>query len=197
MHHHQDYYPDSLNLHQVHGHLIHIDRPPYSLDQTKPFKKRYEGSCFCKKVQFDIATDAPLDAKFCHCPTCQKLHGAPFQWAAIVEKNDVHFTSGKDQLIFWNSEEKSQEYHLPCKVSCNNCRTPIMDEGKNMLMLFPTLIHFKNSEDQRKFYPTCHIFYASRAMDIKDGLPKFEKHKGSSPEIPETWSSEKDDTALN
>ena len=25
----------------------------------------------------------PVDAKICHCPACQKLHGAPMQWAAI------------------------------------------------------------------------------------------------------------------
>ncbi|KAF8954704.1 Mss4-like protein [Flammula alnicola] len=167
-----------------------MNRPPYSLDPTKPFKKRYRGSCFCEKVKFEVARDKPLDAKFCHCPTCQKLHGAPFQWAAIVEKTDVHFTQGEDQLIFWNAEGMSQEYILPCKISCKNCRTPIMDEGRNMLLLFPTLIHFENLEDKQKFYPTCHIFYSRRAMDVKDGLPKFEKHKDSSPQIPETLDEE-------
>ncbi|TFK33232.1 Mss4-like protein [Crucibulum laeve] len=171
-----------------------MNRPPYALpeDSDKPFKAVYTGACFCEKVKFEIAREKPLDAKFCHCPTCQKLHGAPFQWAAIVEKTDVHFTEGEDQLIYWNPGEMSQEYILPCKISCKNCRAPIMDEGRNMLLLFPTLIHFDNLEDKRKFYPSCHIFYSRRAVDVKDGLPKWAKHKDDGRPIPETLDEEPD-----
>jgi hypothetical protein len=58
-----------------------MDRPPYSLsDENKDSKALYTGTCFCEKVKYEIFRDKPLDAKFCHCPTCQKLHGAPFQW---------------------------------------------------------------------------------------------------------------------
>lgn len=85
---------------------------------------------------------------------CQSLHGAPFQWAAILKKTDVHFTSGYDDLIFYNPTEKSQEYLLPCKISCNSCRTPIMDEGRNMLMLYPTLVNFKTIAEKAEWYPT-------------------------------------------
>ncbi|KAF8196022.1 Mss4-like protein [Pholiota molesta] len=177
-----DRYNDERERVQQNG-MVH---PPYSLNQPKPFKARHQGSCFCSKVQFEISRERPLDAKFCHCRTCQTLHGAPFQWAAIIEKTDLYFTKGKDQLVFWNAEEQSQEYVLPCKVSCINCRTPIMDEGRKMLMVFPTLLHFESHEDQRKFYPSCHIFYSQRAVDVNDGLPKFEKHKDSSPQIPES-----------
>lgn len=73
--------------------------------------------------------------------------------AAIFHKEDVHFTSGEEQLIYWDSSNKSQEYSLPCKVSCKTCRTPIMDEGRNMLLLFPTLIHFKDAKHKRMFHP--------------------------------------------
>ncbi|KAI5780801.1 Mss4-like protein [Geopyxis carbonaria] len=166
-----------------------MDRPPYSLDTSddaKSFKAIYSGSCFCENVKFEISREKPLDAKFCHCPTCQRLHGAPFQWAAIFKKTDVHFTSGEHELIYWNPEEKSQEYILPCKISCKNCRTPIMDEGRNMLLLYPTLVHFTNVKHKRMFYPSCHIFYSRRAVDFRDGLPKWSKHKDSSDLVPET-----------
>ncbi|KAF9007582.1 Mss4-like protein [Cyathus striatus] len=155
-------------------HKNQMNRPLNALmEQNKSFKAIYTGSCFCGNVQFEIARDKPLDAKFCHCPTCQRLHGAPFQW-------------GKEDLIYWNPEDKSQEYILPCKISCRNCRTPIMDEGRNMILLFPTLVHFNNLEDKRQFYPTAHIFYSCRVVDVTDGLPKFEKHKNASALIPET-----------
>jgi hypothetical protein len=69
------------NKRQVHENRM--DRPPYSLSgdpEHQPFKTLYTGSCFCEKVAFEIGREKPLDAKFCHCPTCQRLHGAPFQW---------------------------------------------------------------------------------------------------------------------
>ncbi|KAF8057398.1 Mss4-like protein [Lyophyllum atratum] len=162
----------------------HLQRPPYSGEGAG--SPKYGGTCFCKTVHFTVSRDAPLDSKFCHCKTCQKLHGAPFQWAAIFEKTDVCFTRGTTELVFWNAEEESGEYSLPCKVSCGRCRTPIMDEGRRMLMLFPSLINFRTSEDRKKFYPSCHIFYGQRVMDVKDGKPKFGGHKEEGETIPET-----------
>lgn len=80
--------------------------------------------------------------------------GAPFQWAAIFHKEDINFTKGHDDLGWYDSTEKTTKHKLPCKVSCAYCRTPIMDEGRNMILLFPSLIHFKgNQEDIKNFEP--------------------------------------------
>ncbi|KAL0636114.1 hypothetical protein Q9L58_004903 [Maublancomyces gigas] len=159
-------------------HINRMDRPPYSQPDT-PFKPRHEGSCFCGAVKFQISRERPLEAKFCHCHGCQLLHGAPFQWAAIFHKDDVRFTAGREQLVYWSSSEVSQEYVLPCKVSCGTCRSPIMDEGRNMLLLFPTLVHFEDARQRRVFQPR-------RAMDVPDGLPKWTEHKDASELMPET-----------
>jgi hypothetical protein len=80
---------------------------------------------------------------------------APFQWAAIFHKTDINFTE------------------LPCKVRCSYCHSPIMDEGRNMILLFPSLIHLKTDESKALFKPRCHMFYGQRVMDIPDGLPKW------------------------
>jgi len=48
-----------------------------------------------------------------------------------------------------------------------------MDEGRNMILLFPSLVHFKSDEDKKKFKPRCHMFYGQRVVDIPDGLPKW------------------------
>ena len=51
-------------------------RPPYSVHENDPnFKVRYNGSCHCGKVQYQLSREKPLDAKYCHCTTCQKIHG--------------------------------------------------------------------------------------------------------------------------
>ncbi|KAI4135262.1 MAG: hypothetical protein LQ347_000833 [Umbilicaria vellea] len=48
-----------------------------------------------------------------------------------------------------------------------------MDEGRNMILLFPSLIHFKSKQDKENFAPTCHMFYGQRVVDIPDGKPKW------------------------
>lgn len=53
-------------------------RAPYKIHENDPnFHVRYEGSCHCGKVRYQLSREKPLDAKFCHCTTCQKLHGQP------------------------------------------------------------------------------------------------------------------------
>lgn len=80
--------------------------------------------------------------------------GAPFQWAAIFNKDDINFTSGINDLAWYESTEKTTRYKLPCKVSCRYCRSPIMDEGRNMILLFPTLVKFKGTKEKDKFAPS-------------------------------------------
>jgi len=51
-----------------------------------------------------------------------------------------------------------------------------------MILLFPSLIHFKSQEEKDKFKARCHMFYGQRVVDIPDGLPK--------------WTGLKDDSEL-
>ena len=48
-----------------------------------------------------------------------------------------------------------------------------MDEGRNMILLFPTLIDFESKEDRKNFDVSCHMFYTRRVLDVKDGKPKW------------------------
>jgi hypothetical protein len=51
-------------------------RAPYKVHSNDPdFKPLYEGSCHCGRIQYQLSREKPLDAKFCHCTTCQVLHG--------------------------------------------------------------------------------------------------------------------------
>lgn len=108
---------------------------------------------FLGRVQFQLSRAAPLASKLCHCTTCQLQHAAPFQWAAIFEKDDINFTSGVDSLEWYDPTTKSKEHQLPCKVRCSYCQSPIMDEGRNMILLFPSLIHLKTQQAKDDFKP--------------------------------------------
>ena len=91
---------------------------------------------------------------------------APFQWAAIFHKEDINFTKGHNELGWYDPSEKTTAHKLPCKISCAYCRSPIMDEGRNMILLYPTLIHFKSKEDKKKFAPT-YVTTARFSLAVK------------------------------
>ncbi len=152
----------------------------YATLNDPDFVPKYRAACFCGSVQYEVSAD-PVDAKLCHCRSCQTLHGAPMQWAAIFHKRHVRFTAGWDQLHFYNSEKKLNARILPCKVSCKNCGTLIADEGRRMWLAFPSLFNFGDpAEVPNPFKPTCHLFYAMRVTDIVDNLPKWTGHKNQS-----------------
>lgn len=95
-------------------------RPPYRVhEDPEGFDVKYEASCHCGKVKYQLSREEPLDSKLCHCTTCQTQHGmflmmnrigwadandclaAPFQWAAIFHKEDINFTHGHHNLEWY------------------------------------------------------------------------------------------------
>lgn len=135
-------------------------RAPYRIQNREELGPvKWRAKCKCGQISYTIKRDKPLNAKFCHCRGCQVMHGAPFQWAAIFHKDDVNFTKGCSGLSFYSSSQNSQKYQIPTKVSCSFCHTPIMDEGRNVCLLFPQLIELEGTHgDQREqrevFKPT-------------------------------------------
>ncbi|EED17782.1 conserved hypothetical protein [Talaromyces stipitatus ATCC 10500] len=162
----------------------HIDeswklRAPYQIQKDEEFGPvKWEAMCHCGNVQYQIKRERPLAAKYCHCRACQVLHAAPFQWCAIFFKTDIRFKKGTDSLMFWSSHEKSKKYQVPTKVYCSNCNSPIMDEGRNMCLIFPELIDLGKTEEEhlvrrKVFEIDHHIFYSRRLVEVHDGKPKW------------------------
>lgn len=152
----------------------------YGSTEDPSFVAKYRARCHCGAVRYEVGGD-PVDAKICHCRVCQRLHGAPMQWAAIFRKREVRITAPAEHLCFYNSDLRRRERVLPCKVSCARCGTPIADEGRRMWLAFPTLFDFGTPpEVPDPFKPTCHIFYAMRVVDMRDDLPKWSGHKDAS-----------------
>lgn len=61
------------------------------------------------------------------------------------------FEHGVDSVGFYNSSSKERGHELPCKVSCTHCGSLIMDEGRKMVLLFPSLLHYKRKEQRKNF----------------------------------------------
>lgn len=146
-------------------------RPPYNIQSPEEFGPiKWRGHCQCGKVSYVLKREKPLNAKFCHCRGCQVMHGAPFQWAAIFHKHDVSFAKGSSGLSFFSAKHNSQDYGMPTKVCCAFCRTPIMDEGRNVCLLFPQLIEFPGSPDEQRqlrelFKPTYVYLHCGMVME--------------------------------
>jgi hypothetical protein len=142
-------------------------RSPYYIPNPNEFGEiKWRGHCQCRKVSYSLRRESPLNAKFCHCLGCQRMHGAPFQWAAIFHKDDISFDKGSNGLSFFSASQNSNEYHTPTKVKCDYCGSFIMDEGRNTVLLFPSSIEFKGSLDEQRsqrdfFRPT----YVPRSPD--------------------------------
>ncbi|KAA1467314.1 hypothetical protein DENSPDRAFT_235739 [Dentipellis sp. KUC8613] len=149
----------------------YMHKPPYYwTSEGDLFQPQYKSRCWCGNVEFEVHGD-PLDAKYCHCTQCQSLHGAPFQWAVIFPKTSVRLVNNIDEsLHFFSTETGTSAHHVPCKISCNTCRAPLFDEGRNTVLAYPSSFHFPPRQPvPHNFQPSCHIFYSARIMDVVDG----------------------------
>ncbi|KAM0352125.1 hypothetical protein ACHAP4_009137 [Fusarium culmorum] len=142
-------------------------RPDEATEKRENFEKKVHGSCHCGRVQYWLNSDKPLASKYCHCIDCKKIHGAPFQWAAIFKKTDLAFENGVKNLRFYKTSSGKNEHILPCKVGCAECGSWIMDEGRNMVLLFPTLLNLDTPQLRENFQP--------QVVDIPDGKDKWTK----------------------
>lgn len=130
-------------------HWKHL--PPYEVKSGEQFSSiQWRGKCFCGEITYLLKREKPLNAKYCHCRVCRVTHGAPVQWSAIFHKHDMLFTNGASGLAFYSTTHQNQTHMLPSKVSCANCRTPIMDEGRNMCLIFPQLIEIEGSSQEQR-----------------------------------------------
>lgn len=51
-------------------------RAPYTVHKDDAdFDTKWKGGCHCGKVKYELSREKPLATKFCHCSTCQRLHG--------------------------------------------------------------------------------------------------------------------------
>lgn len=80
-------------------------KAPYKVhEKDSGFKKIYDASCHCGKVRYELGREKPLDAKFCHCTTCQVIHGMSLKCSMFV---------GEIELFDWRTNEMCYRSTLP------------------------------------------------------------------------------------
>jgi len=108
----------------------------------------FDCQCHSSTISFDLESIHGFGSYLTNYATA-----APFQWAAIFHKEDINFVDGHRNLEWYDPTEKTNKHKLPCKVRCAYCHSPIMDEGRNTILLFPSLIHLRTDEEKAFFKP--------------------------------------------
>lgn len=75
----------------------------------------HTGGCACGKVRFE-ARGEPYRVGLCHCLTCRKVHGAPFNFFVVFPRDAV--TIDGDMVEFASSEHGR-------RYSCRACGAPV------------------------------------------------------------------------
>lgn len=128
---------------------------------------KYQGSCYCGQVKIEV-TGQPAVAGYCHCHSCRKWHAAPINAWAIWPDAAVQITEGKQQIRAFDLQGEGGP---STRLSCSRCGGAV---GNIKPKLSMTVVYAMTLADSGfKFEPTAHIFYAERAMDVHDNLPKF------------------------
>ncbi|HEX2889115.1 GFA family protein [Vineibacter terrae] len=127
----------------------------------------YKGACFCGAVEFEV-TGAPAVAGYCHCTDCRVWAAAPINAFSLWAPDSVKITKGADNIATYNKTENS--YRKFCKTCGGHLMTDhpgmkLVDVYASVLPDFP-------------HKPTLHVFYASKMVSVKDGLPKFKDLPG-------------------
>ncbi|MEX0923298.1 MAG: GFA family protein [Rhodovibrionaceae bacterium] len=136
------------------------------------------GSCLCGTLQWRI--EKPIRMTHCHCSMCRKAHGAPFATILCVAPENLHFESGADNVVYF---ESSPGYRRAFCATCGSC-APVDFDGE---MDIPAGC-LDGDPGSR---PIRHIFVASKAPwhAIGGGLPQLATYEddggGASVERPD------------
>ena len=138
----------------------------------------FKGSCFCGEVEFQV-TGEPAAMGYCHCVDCAAWAAAPINSFSLWAPDSVRITKGEDNIGTFNKTENS------FRKFCKTCGGHVMSDhpGMKLVDVYANVVPGFTHE------PMLHVFYASKTVSVKDGLPKFKdmptEFGGSGETLPE------------
>ena len=83
--------------------------------------KKYQGSCHCKKVKFEVETDLQNGTYKCNCSYCAKVRS----WGHITKPEFFTWTSGLSEVsVYQITPGTSNEYYF-----CKHCGVRLGTKG--------------------------------------------------------------------
>ncbi|MGH7830357.1 MAG: GFA family protein [Candidatus Binatia bacterium] len=138
----------------------------------------YEGSCFCRAVQF-TATGEPVAMGYCHCSSCRRWSAGPVNAFTLWKPDAVKVTQGAEKIGTYNKTPKSS------RKWCRTCGGHVFTEHPAWKL---TDVYTATIPDF-PFKPGVHVHDQETVLRIKDGVPKLKdlpkEMGGSGDAVPE------------
>lgn len=131
---------------------------------------RLTGGCACGAVRYTLR-EAPWDAGWCHCRTCQLVSGAPAMVFASVAPGRFVIERGRDQVRTFASSSFGH------RAFCGACGTPLYMRVDHQADTLDFSVATLDEPDAVP--PGFHIFYASRIgwAPAGDALPRHDRFR--------------------
>lgn len=124
------------------------------------------GSCACGQVRYEIDGQLHGPVGHCHCWRCRKHSGASFGTTAAVKSEELHITSGAEQLKSWESSPGVNRFFAGC------CGSPLYKRHDAMPELLGFRLGTLDSDPGRVVEG--HFMVSGKApwVELRDGLPQ-------------------------
>ncbi len=132
----------------------------------------YTGSCLCGAISFEITKfEPPLG--HCHCKMCQKFHGAAFSTFGEVKLENLHWTTGQQNLKSYTAPNRT------IRQFCSTCGSSLLFCSSYNLTSGTIELAISTLDDAKDLKPDAHIYTSSKApwMTIEDGLPQYKEFR--------------------
>ncbi len=148
-------------------------------------KQTFDIHCDCGQVGIRVE-GAPAARAYCHCRACQQFYGLPVLSANAWPSEALSIVKGHALLCTHQHPHLQMRRHY-----CITCGQTLYGSNRlDMAVIRTSLIADAHGGDlPAEHAPTLHIFYAHRALDINDALPKYSEgwdgplHQAGTPTI--------------
>lgn len=126
-----------------------------------------KGSCLCGQVKYEVAElDSPI--QHCSCRTCRKAHGAAFNTAAAVKKDNFSWLKGESLLSKYESSPEKFRYF------CSNCGSQLVKKKHNSNLLVLRVATLDDDPGQR---PELRIWCSHEVpwLNYQSDIPTYEE----------------------
>ena len=166
----------------------------------------FGGSCACGRISYTSSVP-PFAFSACHCVTCRKLSGGPFQSFPTMPADKIAFQDSKANTNFQGLPKESTHGIKILRLStfadrgfCSDCNTPLTmryahePEVHSVTLGSVDEETIRDEEVRKALEPTSHIFCSQRAWWCKgigkDGLKTTERFGNNFEENIEAWRKE-------
>ena len=125
-------------------------------------EKTYQGSCFCKAVQFDVRGE-PAAMGYCHCESCRSWSASPVNAFTLWKPEQLSVTRGADKIGSFARTPAS------LRKWCVECGGHLFTDHPAMGLTDV----YAASIPELAYKPALHVNYQEARLRIRDGLPKM------------------------